>query len=242
MVYIIVSKPLQGLALKDNMPQKNSRKEYGEDGYYHIYNRGVEKRDIFLDEQDYKTFLSYTKLYLTAPKLQGQALKDELGRTVPPSRSPRNFVDEIDLIAYCLMPNHFHFFVKQYTERGMAKFMQSLAQRYVMYFNKRYMRVGGLFQSRYKCVRVTDERLFTYITKYIHRNPLGIKPTGPGPEGLAEYKFSSYGNYLGMFRQHWVKTSDVLANFSTHNPRLSYKSFVEEMGGLELVYHEMMDE
>ena len=103
------------------------------------------------------------------------------------------------------------------------------------------MRVGGLFQSRYKTVRVMDERQFTYITKYIHRNPLEILPKGPGPVGLQSYKYSSYGNYLGLFSQSWVKTEDVLSYFSRRNSRDTYRAFVEETGGLETVYEEMMD-
>lgn len=223
------------------MPQKNSRKEYGAGGYYHIYNRGVEKRVIFLDEIDYKKFIGYMKLYLTPPNIINKKQKDVSGRTIPPSQIPKNYTEEIELIAYCLMPNHFHIFIKQISDMGMASFMQSLTQRYVMYFNKRYKRVGGLFQSRYKTVRVLDERQFTYITKYIHRNPLDILPKGPGPVGLAAYKYSSYGNYLGLFSQSWVNTSDVLSYFLRKNPRSNYQSFVEETGGLETVYEEMMD-
>lgn len=223
------------------MPQKNSRKEYGAGGYYHIYNRGVEKREIYLDEADYKTFLGYVKLYLSPPNLQGLALKDETGKSIPPSHAPKNFLGEIDLLAYCLMPNHFHLFVRQNSDRGIAKFMQSLTQRYVMYFNKKYDRVGTLFQGRYKTVLVTSESQFTYITKYIHRNPLKLLPSGPGPEGLQEYKYSSYGNYLGLFKQSWVKTEDILSYFSKANPRNSYQSFVEEAGDISLIYKEMID-
>ena len=226
------------------MPQKNSRKEYGSGGYYHIYNRGVEKRLIFLEEADFKTFLGYMRLYLSPPNLQGQALKDEAGKTIPPSHVPNNFAGEIELLAYCLMPNHFHLFIKQNSDRGIAKFMQSLVQRYVMYFNRKYTRIGTLFQGKYKTVLVTNENQFTYITKYIHRNPLKLSlspPSGPGPEGLREYKYSSYGNYLGLFKQNWVKTEDILSYFSKTNPHNTYQSFVEETGDVSRVYKEMID-
>ena len=109
---------LQGQALQvRHMPQKNSRKEYGAGGYYHIYNRGVERRNIFLDEQDYKVFLGYMKIYLEKNDLQGQALQEQ----VPPSKMLKNFADQVDLLAYCLMPNHFHFLVRQSTDRGIAE-------------------------------------------------------------------------------------------------------------------------
>ncbi len=222
------------------MPQKNSRKEYGAGGYYHIYNRGVEKRDIFLDEQDYKVFLGYIKFYLEVPDLQGQALQEK----VSPSKVVKNYSEQIQLLAYCLMPNHFHFLIKQSTDRGIAEFMQSLTMKYVMYFNKKYMRVGSLFQGRYKTVLIGGEDQFVYITKYIHRNPIKLLPAGPGPADLEEYKYSSYGNYLGLFRQSWINTEEILLYFSKIRSRNTYRQFVEDSGDTEdiaKVYYEMID-
>lgn len=120
---------------------------------------------------------------------QGQALKDVEGKIISPSRAPKNYHGQIELLAYCLMPNHFHFLVKQTTDRAIAEFMQSLILKYVMYFNKKYKRVGSLFQGRYKTVLINDERQFVYITKYIHRNPIDILPAGPGPAGVVDWKF-----------------------------------------------------
>jgi len=233
------------------MPQKNSRKDYGAGGYYHIFNRGVEKRDIFLDEQDYKVFLGYLKFYLEVSEplsLQDQALKC-LGRVdgekVFPSRASKNYQDQIELLAYCLMPNHFHFLVKQSTDRGIAEFMQSLILKYVLYFNKKYKRVGGLFQSRYKTVLIENESQLTYLTKYIHRNPVDILTSRSGLEknvDLIDYKYSSYGNYLGFITQNWVKAGEILSYFKSVGHRNSYQSFVkEETDDLKLVYYEMID-
>lgn len=235
-----MSKPLQGLTLKVSMPAKNSIKEYEPNGFYHIYNRGVEKRAIFVDVDDYKKFLSYLKLYLDKPNLQGLTLKDETGHTISPSRKLCNFNEEIELEAYCLMPNHFHFLIHQHEERSIARFMQALITKYSMYFNKKYKRVGGLFQGRYKTVRIIGEEQYTYVSKYIHRNPLDL-PTGSDPEGLQNYKYSSYGNYLGLFQQSWVKTEDILSYFSKTNPRNTYQAFVEETGDVSMVYKEMID-
>jgi putative transposase len=218
------------------VPQKNSRKEYGAGGYYHIYNRGVEKRAIFLDEQDYKVFLGYMKFYLEKPSLQGQALQ-----VVSPSKVLKNYHDQIELLAYCLMPNHFHFFIKQSTDRGIAEFMQSLVLKYVLYFNKKYMRVGSLFQGRYKTVLIDNEDLFVYISKYIHRNPIDILPARPGLAGMEGYRYSSYGNYLGLFSQSWLKTNEILGYFSKMCFRNNYQSFVEETGDITKVYYEMID-
>lgn len=223
------------------MPAKNVLKEYEEGGYYHVYNRGVEKRVIFVDEEDYHVFIGYLKTYLTPPDLRGLTLKDEGGRTISPSRRINNYAEEIQLIAYCLMPNHFHLMLRQTSAKGMAKFIQSILTKYVRYFNTKYSRVGGLFQGVYKTVHIKNEYQFTYLTKYIHRNPLPDNPTRSHLEGLREYKYSSYGNYLGLYKQNWVKTDDILSYFSKTNPRSTYQAFVEESGDISRVYEEMID-
>lgn len=211
------------------MPSKNIIKEYEPGGYYHLYNRGVNKRLIFKDQKDYSTFLSYLQFYLSPrPILRGLSSQDQL--PIAPSKVLKNYAGEIQLICYCLMPNHFHLLVKQNSEYGINYFMRSLCTKYAHYFNARHKRVGHLFQGSYKAVRVYDEYQFTYLTKYIHRNPLDI-PLFKGTtktSKLVDYKYSSYGNYLHLFQQNWVATEDVLASFSQTNPRLTYQNFVEE--------------
>ena len=223
------------------MPPKNSIKEYEAGGYYHIYNRGVEKRIIFEDDADYKKFIAFLRYYLKPVNLQGRTLKDENNLTIPPSRRNNNFADKISLLSYCLMPNHFHLLVRQEDDRTISSFMQSLITKYVIYFNKRHHRVGGLFQGKYKTVHVSSEEQLKYLSKYIHRNPLPDHPTRSDIEGFANYKYSSYGNYLGLFTQTWVKPDEIIYSFSKTNPYLSYKSFVEEAGDISLIYREMID-
>lgn len=205
------------------MPGKNALKEYGSGGYYHLYNRGVNKRLIFKDQKDYSTFLSYLQFYLSPPSnLQGLSLK------VSPSRKPSNYAGEIEFLAYCLMPNHFHLMLKQNSDYGISHFMSSVITKYVRYFNTRYKRIGPLFQGRYKAVRVTNEYQFTYLSKYIHRNPLDLSPYKESPRRLREYKYSSYGNYLQLFTQSWIHSEDILSYFSNTNSHNSYSTFVEE--------------
>ena len=175
--------------------------------------------------------------------LQGLALKGPEGETISPSREPKNYSSQIELLAYCLMPNHFHLLIKQSSGRGIAEFMQSLTLKYVLYFNKKYKRVGGLFQSRYKSVLVESEDQFVYVSKYIHRNPIDLMPSRPGLEGggICEYKYSSCGNYVGLFSQNWVKTQEILSYFRKFKRNSDYRSFVEEASGLTKVYFEMID-
>lgn len=210
------------------MPGKNIIKTYIQESYYHIYNRGVEKRKIFLDDQDFKVFLSYLKTSLIKPpdpkdikvnvSLQGSTFKG-----IP--RQPKNFLNQIELVAYCLMPNHYHLLVKQNPQLGIKQFIQSIATRYSMYFNKKYGRVGALFQEVYKAILITDEPYLLHLTRYIHQNPL-------------EYTtdiinaYSSYGDFLGLRKTSWIKPEIVLSFFSQNKfPFIkkvnSYKEFVE---------------
>ena len=104
--------------------------------------------------------------------------------------------------------------------------MRSLATRYSMFFNRKYKRVGPLFQGTYKAVEVVSEDQFIYLTKYVHRNPLKILPSGINLEG---YKYSSYPNYLRIYNQIWVQPGVILDYFSKSNPEKSYSEFVEEI-------------
>lgn len=201
------------------MPSKNVIKQYEQGAYYHIYNRGVDKGLIFREDKDYKTFLSFLKIYLT---LQGESLK------AAPTRKLKNYFGEIDLLCYCLMPNHFHLLIKQNSEHGMDHFLRSLLTKYVRYFNSHYKRIGPLFQGPYKAVRIEKEYQFIYISKYIHRNPLTLSPYKESPRRLQEYPYFSYRNYLQHFQQAWVKKDEILSYFSNRFSHVSYQSFVEQ--------------
>lgn len=207
-----------------------ARKLYVESGYYHIYNRGVEKRLIFQDKQDYFVLLLYLMDYLS-PKDE-KTLHNKLS---DPNVSYRekdkilkllrlnNFFDEITLLAYCLMPNHFHFFIKQKNSDSIDKFMNSLATRYTIYFNKKYKRVGALCQGVYKAVLIETEQQFIYLSKYIHKQALEIK-SKDCPDGQP----SSFEEYTGKRKTEWVHPEEVLSYFSKTNPSLSYEAFVKE--------------
>jgi len=200
------------------MPSKNVLKYFKENSYYHIYNRGVAKQNIFKNDKDYKVFLDYLKIYLSPVDLQGRTLK------VAPSRELKNYCDTAELLAYCLMPNHFHLLLFQKDKYSMSDFMRSLGTKYSVYFNRANNRVGPVFQSRYKAVRVIEQDYLVYLSKYIHKNPEEILPTRTD---LVGYKYSSYGNYLGRFSQNWVKPKKVLRLFRSNIESMSYKKFVE---------------
>jgi len=216
------------------MPSKHSIKEYEPGAYYHIYNRGVEKRLVFQDDSDYKTFLGYLRVYLTDPNLPGDSRK-----TRPRSKSIKNNTGNITLLAYCLMANHFHLFVHQDQIDGINHFMRSLMSEYVRYFNKKYDRVGSLFQGPYKAVKIKSEEQWVYLTKYIHRNPLSLPTFRETPGRLNQYTYSSYPNYLGHFQQAWVNTTDILTHFSLNY--LRYQKFVEDQEEITPIYDIALD-
>ena len=124
------------------------------------------------------------------------------------------------------MPNHYHLLLYQKDKYLIRDFMRSIGTKYSMYFNRRYKRVGPLFQGKYKAVLIESEDQLIYLTKYIHRNPVEILPSGSDLEG---YKYSSYGNYLGRFSQRWLKSKKLLDIFTSSNKMLTYKNFVENM-------------
>lgn len=192
------------------MPAKNSVKQFVENGYYHLYNRGVEKRNIFLDKQDYTVFLYFLKKYLDS----------KLGS------DPHSVAKEVDLMAFCLMPNHYHLLARQKTLAGITKLIRAVCTNYVMYFNKKYDRVGTLFQGKYKAVMVSNDNYLLHISRYIHLNPF------PGSDPKI-YNYSSYSYYLGNKNANWLKTAEILAYFK-HAKRiglkdyLSYESFIDD--------------
>lgn len=212
------------------MPAKNSLKQYLENGYYHIYNRGVEKRKIFMDQQDYAVFLSYLKEYLL-PKNEKelherlsdpQISSKEKDKTLKALRM-NNFAEEITLLAYCLMPNHFHFFVKQKEADSIDRFVQSLATRYTAYFNRKYKRVGSLCQGVYKAVLITSDAQFLHLSRYIHKQALASQG-----ETLREQQPCSYFDYLGLRKTEWIHPEEILSYFDKTTPNLSYENFVRQ--------------
>ncbi len=175
------------------MPKRNLLKQYGEGEFYHLYNRGVAKMDIFRDKNDYEYML-----YLLASHLGTTEVIDKKGRQL------NNYSEKIDLVAYCLMPNHYHLFVYLKSQDGIEKLMRSVMTRYSMYFNRKYKRVGGLFESRFLASRITGESYFWHISRYIHLNPIEL-----GVD-YAQYAFSSVKNYIAGKNDEWLHPEWVM--------------------------------
>lgn len=236
------------------MPAKNSIKEYLENGYYHIYNRGVEKRTIFLEDIDFGVFLSYLKEYLL-PKDE-KSLREKLSN---PNISYKerekilqilrlnNFYGEIDLNCYCLIPNHFHLSIKQKSQNSIDRFMNSLDTRYASYFNRKYERIGHLFQDQYKAVRITSDEQLLYLSSYIHRQSLSFTRLASKEvpfRGWREKYPSSFSDYLGLKKTPWLNTDEILNFFAKNknNYSLSYEAFVTQNNDFEIIQKSIIEE
>lgn len=212
------------------MAAKNSIKKYVADSYYHIYNRGVAKSEIFLDPQDISVFCSYLKTYLLPKdnKLISATIVSEKSSTKEKDKaikelSLKNFSNKIDLLAYALMPNHFHLLVHQEDSNAIDSFMNSLGVRYVGYFNRKYHRVGPLFQGRYKAVLVVSEEQLLHLSRYLHKNT-----TTGFPNTLPEY--------LGKRKTEWVKKNLLFDYFRNSKNKVdSYQNFMNEIGSDEVI-------
>ena len=203
------------------MPSKNIIREFTEDGIYHIYNRGIEKRNVFLDKQDYKIFLYYLKSYLSCPDD-----KKKSPHNISRAGLDFNLYQEINLLSYVLMPNHFHFLIQQKPKNAITEFMRRLISAYVRYFNEKYKRVGPLFQSRYKAALVLKDEYFLHLSSYIHINPIEL-PNYSKIKNLENYSYSSYPDYIGKRNTSWVFRDPVLDFFQAKDKFTAYKEYVE---------------
>ncbi len=200
------------------MPSKNLQKNYLEDAYYHVYNRGINKRNIFLDKKDYAVFLNLLKRYLDK-----KFAKDSKGREYD------RLHGRLELLAFCLLPNHFHLLLYQYDTGAMTRLASGVFTSYTTYFNKKYKRVGPLFQARYKASHITQDSYLQHISRYIHLNPQKYK----------EWEFSSLPYYLDKKQAEWVKPDKILGLFED---REDYSRFVQDYEAQRNILDELKSE
>jgi putative transposase len=201
------------------MPGKNVVKNFDEDSMYHVYNRGNNKRQIFFDEKDYSVFLSFLKYALLSDEefhADGEVNSELLSVTDRFELKRLGLAGKLELVSYCLMPNHFHLQLFQYDIDAITRLMRSISTGYVMYFNKRYETSGSLFQGVYKASKITDEAYNQHISRYIHLNALD---TGAD---FRYYDYSSYKYYGGAAKADWVHPEKGMMDM---NPQ-QYEQFI----------------
>lgn len=207
------------------MPKR--KEQFSENEIYHVCNRGVDKRTLFLDDQDYFRFVHNLHefndekpaalLYYKQPSLQSY----EIGSHRIGDKTQRDIL--VDLLAFALMPNHYHLLIKQKKESGITNFMRKLGVGYAMYFNQKYKRSGTLFQGQFKAIRVVKEAHFLHLPFYIHANPLdlkfpewrerNLKDAKVAFDYLKHYRWSSLRDYMGIKNFPSVTERSFLTDF-----------------------------
>ncbi len=180
-------------------------KEFYEGNIHHAYNRGVNRQDIFLTSADFVAFLLRLGILLGLPKPANCKLHLK-------AFDPRDF----DILGYCLMPNHFHLQIRQNGATPIGELVHKLCTSYGMYFNRKYDRLGAVWQDTFKSKNVTDDPYLLTLSAYIHNNP-------KNPDS---YTYSSYQDYLGLRSSQLCKPDFILSIFKDN--RSSYKTFVEQ--------------
>lgn len=197
------------------------------DCVYHIYNRGVEKREVFLDSSYYFRFLSILKHYLnynypySLLKRSLEKAKSKEGKqNILQRLETKRIKPPVEIISFCLMPNHYHLTIKQLIKNGISNFMHRIGTAYTGYFNIRQERSGILFESVFKAVLVESEEQLLHLTRYQHINPNSLGLTS---KELTNYSWSSLPVYLGEKTPSFVKPRVVLSAFKKPE---SYLKFV----------------
>jgi len=200
------------------------------DEIFHVLNRGVDKRNIFIYETDYIRFTHNLSEFNNQERINNNFYCFNKNNDIA-SRYKNRLVD---ILAFCLMPNHYHLLLRQTKEGGITKFMQKINIGYAKYFNQKYDRKGTLFESRFKTVGVEKQPHFAYLPFYIHLNPLDLKyPEWRKRElknsdeaiiFLNSYKWSSHLDYLGKnnFSSFLKKEllTDLLGNPDEYNKNI----------------------
>jgi putative transposase len=197
--------------------------------YYHLYTRGVGKKDIFLDDRDYARFLfcilyfqydktfynisNWVTRFLNTGTFASSSLKKE--------ESPNKASPAVELVAFALMPNHIHLIVREIKEGGIAHFMKRVLGGYAKYFNAKYKTSGHVFQGAYNAVHIKDNEQLLYVSAYIHRNPRELRGWKNREE---KYPWSSFSDYTTINRwSNLLKPEIILEQFSKKSP---YRDFV----------------
>lgn len=190
------------------MPKRNSLKVYRTGQYYHLYNRGSNRQNIFHEPDDYKYFLGLFQRHLS-----------EVVATDSSGRRFAKYDDEVELVAFCLMPNHFHLlcYIKQ--TQGIVHLMRSVMTAYTMYFNNKYDRTGKLYEGAFLAAPLDTETYLWHVSRYIHLKPLEIN------QDYRTYPYSSLAYFYGIKRTDWLHQDRLVAN---PNDRQEYAEFVAD--------------
>jgi len=179
---------------------------------YHVLNRGVDKRKVFVDGKDYIRFMHDLFVFNNKGRTENLSYRIEQNQSIQSIDIRCQYIQKkrnllVQIHAFCLMPNHYHMLVSPLAENGIARFMKKMNMGYAKYFNEKYKRSGALWQGKYKSVPIQGDPHFSWIPYYIHFNPLdlvmpewrqrGIQNPKEAETYLKTYRWSSHLDYLG---------------------------------------------
>ncbi|MDP2668385.1 MAG: transposase [bacterium] len=184
--------------------------------FYHIYNRGVDKRNIFSNQSDMKRFLQCMDEFNTVQPIGSLYENSFVGDEIKVKRRSKQLVN---FVAYCLNPNHYHFILEQVAENGISRFMHRLNGGYTWYFNKQYNRSGSLFQGRFKAKHIDSNEYLLHVCIYVNLN-FKVHQLGGSAAKLVK---SSWDEYTIKSQEIKICKKDIILNqFRSAN---EYKSF-----------------
>lgn len=196
---------------------------FANDYIYHVFNRGIERRSVFTNRKEYDRASQLLKFY------KHKDIPIRYSQLLQKPKDVRNKILEdlfkteqiVEVLCFCLMPNHFHLMLKQKHEEGIARFISNFTNAYTKYFNTKYERVGPLFQGVFKAVIVENDEQLVHLSQYIHLNP--VVSSIIESKQLETYAYSSYLDYISHSDNDTVNKELVLSMFETVN---KYKQFV----------------
>lgn len=199
--------------------------------FYHIYNRGVDKRDVFSDQDDINRFFQSMKEFnVIEPIGSIYENKFQKSKNKPRSSTPKSN-KLVEFVVYCLNPNHYHFLLTPVNDKGVEKFMQKLGTGYTNYFNEKYKRSGSLFQGRFKAVHIDTNEYLLHLSTYVNLNDrvhqLGSSTPKLGKSSWGEY-MKEVGDSVGVEssgHQGFCNKDIILGQFDSVR---KYKKFAEE--------------
>lgn len=192
---------------------------------YHVVNRGVNHQPIFKDKRDYRRALELLTFYqFVKPPIRFSfynRLTSQLKENLTEALNKKN-QKLVTFVAFCFMPNHFHFLVRQEAENGVSKFLANFQNSFTRYFNVRHHRIGHLFQGQFRTVRIGAENQLLHTSRYIHLNPYTSYVVRKVDE-LESYPWSSFQQYVENNNNGICELTTILQSFSTPN---AYPKFV----------------
>lgn len=193
------------------------------DEIYHIVTRSIAQIPIFEGQRNYQKAIEAVDFYRYSNPTISLSHYKRLPKEVKEAFTKRLRKQKtlIDILAFCLMPNHLHFLLKQNQNKGISTFMRKFQDSYAKHFNIKYNRVGGLFQAMFKAVRIETNEQLLHVSRYIHLNPVSAYLIEI--EQLKTYPWSSFPEYLNEQGREFVNTELILSFFKTRD---DYKKFV----------------